>query len=94
MPGELAYIATKGAVDAFSLSRSAELAPLRITVNAVDPGGTGTGWMGEDLRRELLTRSTQGRLGQPAGAARLVAFLAGGAAAWITGQLIRSRGGL
>lgn len=57
MPGELAYIATKGAVEAFSLSLSAELGPLGITINAVYPGGTNTGWMGEDLRRELLARS-------------------------------------
>ena len=43
MPGELAYAATKGAVDALARSLSATIASLGITVNAVDPGATDTG---------------------------------------------------
>ncbi len=93
MPGELAYVATKGAIEAFTVSLSAELAPHGITVNAVDPGPTDTGWMTEDLKRELLLRFPQGRLGQPEDAARLIAFLASDAASWITGQVIHSQGG-
>jgi 3-oxoacyl-[acyl-carrier protein] reductase len=93
MPGELAYIATKGAVEAFTVSLSAELAPRGITVNAVDPGATDTGWMTEEIKRELLPRFPQGRIGQPEDAARLIAFLASDEAAWITGQVIHSRGG-
>lgn len=93
MPGELAYAATKGAVEAFTLSLASGLAVQGITVNAVDPGGTDTGWMSDDLKTALLRQSPQGRLGRPEDAARLVAFLAGDDAQWITGQLIRSRGG-
>ena len=52
MPGELAYAATKGAIEAFTLSLASELAPLGITVNAVDPGPTDTGWMTDQMRRE------------------------------------------
>ena len=92
MPGELAYVATKGAIEAFTRSLAAEVAGRGITVNAVDPGATDTGWMGDDLKRDLLARAQRGRLGLPEDAARLVAFLAGDAAGWITGQLIRSRG--
>ena len=94
MPGELAYVATKGAVDAFTVSLSAELAPRGITVNAVDPGATDTGWMPPQLKQELEARSPMGRVGAPEDAARLVRFLASSAAGWITGQIIRSRGGL
>lgn len=94
MPGNLAYAASKGAVDAFTRSLSAELAPQAITVNAVDPGPTDTGWMSDELAAALTARAPAGRLGQAEDAARLVAFLASPAAAWITGQVIRSRGGL
>ena len=93
MPGELAYVATKGAIEAFTISLSAELASSGITVIAVDPGPTDTGWMTEDLRQELLPRFPQGRIGLPEDAARLIAFLASDEAAWITGQVIHSRGG-
>ena len=93
MPGELAYVATKGAVEAFTVSLSAELASHGITVNAVDPGVTDTGWMTEKLRQELLPRFPQGRIGQPEDAARLIVFLASDEAAWITGQVMHSRGG-
>lgn len=94
MPGELAYIATKGAIDAFTVTLAAELAPHQITVNAVDPGATDTGWMTPEFASELRRQSPTGRIGQPEDAAHLVAFLASDEAAWITGQVIRSRGGM
>jgi len=94
MPGELAYVATKGAIEAFTVSLSAELAAYGITVNAVDPGATDSGWMTETIRQELLPRFPTGRIGQPEDAARLIAFLASDEAAWITGQVIHSRGGV
>ncbi|MFC4101826.1 SDR family oxidoreductase [Paenibacillus xanthanilyticus] len=93
MPGNLAYAATKGAVSAFTVSLAAELASKRITVNAVDPGPTATGWMTPELEAHLLTRFPMGRIGQPEDAAKLIAFLASDDAAWITGQIIHSDGG-
>ena len=53
MPDELAYAATKGALEALTLSLSAALAPKKITVNAVDPGATDTGWMTPEFRARL-----------------------------------------
>ena len=93
MPGEIAYAATKGAIDALTLSLGTGLPPRGITVNAVDPGATDTGWMPDELRQHLARSAPMGRVGLPADAARLVAFLASDEAAWITGQIIRSRGG-
>ncbi len=93
MPDELAYGATKAALIAFTTSLAAALGPRGITVNAVNPGPTDTGWMTDDLKRALLPRFPSDRLGQPEDAARLVAFLASPAAAWITGQTINSEGG-
>jgi len=94
MPGEIAYVTTKGGVEAFTLSASAELASRGITVNAIDPGATDTGWMSADLKEELMRRAPMGRVGEPMDAAHLIRFLASREAGWITGQLIRSRGGL
>ncbi len=94
MPGELAYVATKGGVDAVTLSLSAEVAALGITVNAVDPGITDTGWIPPHLKAQWQADSPFGRVGTPDDAARLVTFLASPNAAWITGQILRSRGGL
>lgn len=94
MPGNLAYVASKGAVEAFSLSLSAELAGKGITVNAIDPGITDTGWLTEEMKQKFTTMAPAKRLGQPEDAARLVRFLVSPEAGWITGQLIRSRGGL
>jgi 3-oxoacyl-[acyl-carrier protein] reductase len=70
------------------------LAPKKITVNAVDPGATDTGWMSDDLRQQLAKQTPLGRIGMPVDAARLIRFLASDDAEWITGQIIRSRGGL
>lgn len=94
MAGELAYAASKGAVEALTRSLAAELAPRSITVNAVDPGATDTGWITDELRAELLRHAPFGRLGTPEDAARLIVFLASRQAGWITGQIIHSRGGM
>jgi 3-oxoacyl-[acyl-carrier protein] reductase len=93
MPGELAYAATKAAVEALTVTLAAEVGHRGITVNAVDPGPTDTGWMTGELERELAPKFALGRLGEPEDAARLVAFLASEEAAWITGQVIHSEGG-
>jgi len=92
-PGNLAYVATKGAVSTFTKSVAIELAPLKITVNAVDPGPTNTGWMSSKLKEELLPKFPMGRLGEPRDAAKLVIFLASEESEWITGQIIHSDGG-
>ena len=93
MPGELAYVATKGAIEAFTRTLAAEVGYKGITVNAINPGPTDTGWMTEELKHEIAPKFPSGRIGQPEDAAKLVAFLAGDEAAWITGQVIHSEGG-
>ncbi|MBW7475320.1 SDR family oxidoreductase [Paenibacillus oenotherae] len=93
MAGELSYATTKGAIDAFTKTFAAEVGHKGITVNAVNPGPTDTGWMTGELRQDLASRSPMGRVGLPQDAARLVAFLASDEAEWITGQSIHSTGG-
>lgn len=95
MPGKLPYVTTKGAIEAFTITLATEVAARGITVNAVDPGPTDTGWISAnpELKKHLLQSAPFGRLGQPADAANMIAFLASEAAAWITGQIMHSRGG-
>jgi 3-oxoacyl-[acyl-carrier protein] reductase len=92
MPDSLAYAASKGAVEAFTTSLAAGVAAKGITVNAVDPGGTDTGWMSEEIKAAILRSMAFGRIGQPEDAARLILFLASDAGQWITGQVLHSRG--
>jgi 3-oxoacyl-[acyl-carrier protein] reductase len=93
MPGERAYAASKGAVEAFTTSVAPTLAARGITINAVNPGPTDTGWMSEELKAVLLPQFPMGRIGGPEDAARLVAFLCSEDAGWITGQVMNSEGG-
>jgi len=93
MPEELAYAATKGAIEVFTRSLAPAVAGKGITINAVDPGPTDTGWITPELREWLLPRMPMGRLGEPQDAARLIAWLASPEAAWVTGQVIHSEGG-
>jgi 3-oxoacyl-[acyl-carrier protein] reductase len=90
MPDELAYVVTKAALDALTITLSAELAPRRITVNAIDPGPTDTGWLSIEQREALLRR---GELALPVDTARLVRLLARDDASSINGQIVRVRPG-
>ncbi|MDN4525523.1 SDR family oxidoreductase [Fictibacillus fluitans] len=93
MPGEWAYASTKGAIDAMTVTLSAEVASRGINVNAINPGPTDTGWMDADTRLALLPLFPKGRAGRSEDAARLLAFLASDESEWITGQILHSEGG-
>lgn len=94
MPENLPYAITKGAIEALTISLSASLTSKNITVNAVDPGATDTGWMSDQFRSKLENEAPFGRVGMPEDAAKIVLFLASAQGQWITGQIIRSRGGM
>jgi 3-oxoacyl-[acyl-carrier protein] reductase len=98
--GTVIYSATKAAVDNLTLTLARELAPRRIRVNAIAPGGTRSegaqtlGMIGSDLERKIVADTPLGRLGEPEDIARAAVFLASDQSAWITGETIRAAGGL
>lgn len=93
MPAELAYVASKGGIEALVLSLADELAEAGISVNAINPGPTDTGWAkGEDYEA-IRARFPAGRWGTPEDAARAVGWLVGEDGSWVTGQVIDSEGG-
>lgn len=94
MPDELAYIATKGGLEALTTSLSPALARKGISINAIDPGITDTGWISPEQKAQWLPHAPFGRLGCPEDAARLARFLVSDEGSWITGQVIHSRGGI
>jgi len=93
MYGEVEYAITKAAIESLTRTLAPAVGRRGITINAVNPGPTDTGWMDEALQRDLQPRFPLGRIGQPDDAARLVRFLASPDAEWVTGQVIHSEGG-
>lgn len=92
--GSVAYATSKGAVHWMTLSMAGELAPKGVTVNAIDPGPTDTGWMTPELRDHLSDANPIGRISEPRDAANLVRFLLSEQGGWLNGQFLRSDGGM
>ena len=93
MHGELAYAASKGGLEALVPTLSDALADRHITVNAINPGPTDTGYAEGAVYARVAARFPGGRWGTPEDAARLVGWLCSPDAGWITGQIIDSEGG-
>ena len=93
MPDEIAYTITKGAIETLTYTLSQEIASKGITINSVNPGPNDTGWMTEELKKDMLVRFPMNRIGEPKYTAKLIGFLASEDAEWITGQIIHSEGG-
>jgi 3-oxoacyl-[acyl-carrier protein] reductase len=96
--GQAPYVAAKAGIIGLTKTLAKEYASRGITANAVSPGYIETDMTANDLpearRAELLADIPLGRIGKPEDVAAAVAFLAGPAAAYITGQVLRVNGGL
>lgn len=94
LPGQTNYSAAKAAVIGATKALAQEVAPRKVTVNAVAPGFISTD-MTKDLDEEALKKTIPaGRFGKPEEVAALVSFLASDGAAYITGEVISINGGL
>ncbi len=95
--GQANYAAAKAGIIAFSKSLAKEIGSRGVTVNVVAPGFIATDMtrdLPEDVKQGLVGQIALGRLGEPADIARAVAFLAGPAAAYITGETLHVNGGM
>lgn len=99
-PNTVIYTATKGAVDAVTRVLAKELGPRKIRVNSINPGGVETegtqsaGVVGSDFQKQMIAQTPLGRFGQPEDIAPVAVFLASGASAWLTGEVLLASGGL
>lgn len=94
LPGQANYSTAKAALIGATKALAQEVAPRRITVNAVAPGFIESD-MTKDLNQDELKKLVPaGRFGKADEVAALVAFLAGDDAAYITAQTIGINGGL
>jgi len=99
-PNSAVYTATKGAVDAITGVLAKELGAKKIRVNSINPGMVETegaqtaGFIGSDFEKSIVAQTPLGRLGQVDDIASVATFLASNDSKWITGELVRTGGGL
>lgn len=95
--GQANYAASKAGLIGFTKSIAREFASRGIRCNAVAPGFIKTAMtdkLNPDVVDGLMTQIPMGTLGEPEDVARVVRFLAGPGARYITGQVIAVDGGM
>lgn len=94
LPGQANYSAAKAALIGATKALAQEVAPRKVTVNAVAPGFIRSD-MTKDLDEDSLKKTVPlGRFGEAEEVAALVSFLASDESAYITGETISINGGL
>ncbi len=96
-PGQANYAAAKAGLAGFSRALAHEVGARGITVNVIAPGFIDTDMtraLEENQRERLIGSIPLGRLGTPDDVAWAVAWLAGDAAAYVTGQSLHVNGGM
>lgn len=92
-----AYSVSKGGLESLTKSVAQELAPRRITVNCVAPGGVDTPMLAKNSAEGLAALRAAAplkRMATPDEIAAVIAFLASEDAAFMTGAVVPVNGGL
>lgn len=95
---QLAYSASKGALNQMTKAMALSLAPWGVRVNAVGPGSINTEILkavAEDkaMMKKILSRTPLARLGDPDEIAGVTWFLASKDASYVTGECVYADGG-
>ncbi len=98
IPDQLAYCATKGAIDQVTKSMALALASYGIRVNAIGPGSINTDVLksvadNPEAMDKIMSRTPLQRIGDPDEIASIASFLASRDASYITGTTLYADGG-
>ncbi|OLF81214.1 dehydrogenase [Maricaulis sp. W15] len=98
IPDQLAYCATKGAINQMTKSMALALAKYGIRVNAIGPGSINTDVLkavndNPEAMDKIMSRTPLQRIGDPDEIASVASFLASKDASYITGTTIYADGG-
>jgi 3-oxoacyl-[acyl-carrier protein] reductase len=90
-PGEVSYGAAKAALENYTMSAAFELASFGITANVVYPPVTDTGWVTDEVRRNVDRRPDLIHIVDAEEVANVIAYLVSKEARLITGNVIHLR---
>jgi NAD(P)-dependent dehydrogenase (short-subunit alcohol dehydrogenase family) len=98
IPDQLAYVASKGALNQMTKAMALSLAPWGVRVNAVGPGSINTEILkavadDKEAMNRIKSRTPLLRLGDPDEIAGVTWFLASKDASYVTGECIYADGG-
>jgi NAD(P)-dependent dehydrogenase (short-subunit alcohol dehydrogenase family) len=98
IPGQIAYVTSKGGLNQLTKAMAMGLAGHGIRVNAIGPGTIETDILkgvmaGGDALNGILARTPLRRMGQPREIGRVAVFLASDDASYMTGQTLYPDGG-
>ena len=102
VPNYSVYSAAKAGLDMLTRCLARDLAPMRIRVNAINPGVVETQIFATMMPENAVSRALRsmaaetplGRVGLPSDVAGLAVYLAGPASSWMTGAVIALDGGI